>query len=225
MLTNGGDVEGLLEEVKEVVMSSRVNLSLLVDHINSLPNNHYHPDPNLKFRILYGGSTCAAPKIKEHVPSSFFSVEMSTAHLKSLNGVLPLRKKVDSIFKRKLGIFAEILAGAEVDVHETLLYHILPFLWGGKISEGVLKEVVAYVGALLGESKIVSTNKRVEELEAKVQEAERENEAMKRENETMKREIGEIKALLEEVVGKGRTGSTSGGARRSARKRGRKSGT
>ena len=208
-------------------MSSRVNLSLLVDHINNLPNNILL-DPNLKFKILYGGSTCAAPKIKEHVPSSFFSVDMSTAHLKSLDGIVPLHKKVDSIFKRKLGIFAEIFMGAEVDVHETLLYQILPFLWGDKISKGVLKEVVAYVSALLGESKIVSTNKRVEELEAKVQETEkenetmkrdnetmkRENETMKRDNETMKREFSEIKVLLEDVVGKGRTASPSG-ARRS----------
>ena len=136
-------------------MSSRVNLSLLVDHINGLPNNHHHLHPNLKFKILSGGSTCEAPaKIIEHVPSSFFSLEMSTAHLKSLSGITPLREKVDLIFKRRLGIFADILQCSMVEVPESLLYHILPFLWGGDVSKGVLNDIVTYIGSLLSEPRI-----------------------------------------------------------------------
>ena len=149
-------------------MSSRVNLSLLVDHINGLPNN-YHLDPNLKFKILYGGSTCESPaKIIEHVPSSFFSLEMSTAHLLSIDGIVPLHKKVDLIFKRRLGIFADILQCSTVEVPVSLLYHILPFLWGGDVSKGILKDVVTYVGSLLSEPKIVAMNKELKMLKAEV---------------------------------------------------------
>ena len=158
-------------------MSSRVNLSLLVDHINDLPKQYFydeheysfdsdipfdeianddvHLDPNLKFKILYGGSTCEAPaKITEHVPSSFFSLEMSAAQLKSLDDITPLHEKVHSIFKRRLGIFAGILQCSTVEVHESLFYNILPFLWGGDVLKGILNDVVTYVGSLLSEPKI-----------------------------------------------------------------------
>ena len=134
-------------------MSSRVNLRLLVDHINGLPNDDdVDLDPNLKFKILYGRSTCEAPaKIIEHVPSSFFCLEMSTAHLESLTDIIPLHEKVDRIFKRRLGVFADILQCSTVEVPESLLYHILPFLWGGDVSKGVLNDIVTYVGSLLSE--------------------------------------------------------------------------
>ena len=173
--------------MEEVVISSRVNLSLLVDHINGLPKRVYFrapewsdddessedatgeyffdndiPDdtpackikpflvPNLKFTILYGGSTCEAPaKIIEHVPESFFSLKMPPAHLLSLGGAFPLRDKVDLIFKRKLTIFVEILECCTVEVPESLLYHILPFIWGDNISNGVLHDIVLAVGKLL----------------------------------------------------------------------------
>ena len=180
MLTYDGDVEGLLHSVEEVVISSRVNLSLLVDHLGNRPSRSYYDDnydeymfdddipddapadeiepyldPNLKFTILYGGSTGPAPpKIQEHVPQSFFCLEMSPAHLKSLDDIPPLHEKVDLIFKRKLGIFADILQCSTVEVHESLLYHILPFVWGGDVSIGVLSDIVTYIGSLLSEPKI-----------------------------------------------------------------------
>jgi len=182
--------------VKEVVMSSRVNLSLLVDHINGLPNDDFDLDPNLKFKILYGGSTCAAPKITEHVPSSFFSLEMSTAHLLSINNIIPLHEKVDIIFKRKLGIFADILCAAKVKVHETLLHHILPFLWGGKVSKGVLQEIVASVGVLLGEPRMVAMKKKMEKLEGIVK-------SLTDDNAGVKEYFKEMKAIVDELRGGG----------------------
>ena len=133
-------------------MSSRVdNLRLLVEHINHTPNDDVHRDPNLKFTILYGGSTCEAPaKIIEHVPESVFSLKMSPAHfMLSLGVAFPLRDKVDLIFKRKLTIFVEILECCTVEVPESLLYHILPFIWGDNISNGVLHDIVLAVGKLL----------------------------------------------------------------------------
>ena len=138
-----------------------------------------------------------------------------------------------------------------VEVHESLLYHILPFLWGGDVSKGILKDVVTYVGSLLSEPKIVAIKKELKMLKAEAKRVMEDNESLKAEvkkmrvlkmendikivaaneevrkskedMERMKRELREIKGLLEEVAGKGGTDS-SFGARRSARKRGRKSG-
>ena len=174
-------------------MSSRVNLTLLVNHINGLPeamHGQQFLDSELKFKIVYGGLNCSAAKIIEHVPSSFFSLEMSTAHLLSINNIIPLHEKVDVIFKRKLGIFADILCAAKVKVHETLLHHILPFLWGGKVSKGVLQEIVASVGVLLGEPRMVAMKKKMEKLEGTVK-------SLTDDNAGVKEYFKEMKAIVD----------------------------
>ena len=222
MLTNEGDTRFLLNDIQEVVMSSRVNLELLTSYICGLPASYYFdslnevrryddvvaliPDmpflnPNLKFKILYGGNTCAVPaKIEEHVPESFFSLDISLAHLMSLRDIVPLHEKVHTIFKRKLVIFSEILQCSKVKVHETLLYRILPFLWGGKISEGVLKGVVAEIGRLLSEPKIVSTNKKVRELEDDNRRMKEDHKKMTEKIHNMEKEhVEEMNALKEEI--------------------------
>ena len=73
-----------------------------------------------------------------------------------------MREKVHSDFKAKLGIFADILKKecAKVEVPEVILYTILPFLWGDKISEGVLNDVVTYVGSLLDSDLVAPTTKK-----------------------------------------------------------------
>ena len=185
MLPNVRDVTGLLRNVKEVVLSSRVNVGQLVDYIIGLPKRvsssglsydedyfddgipdnvpadeiKFFLDPSLKFKVLYGGSTGAAPaKIIEHVPESFFSFEINSGS----DSVIPLREKVDSIFKRKIRIFAHVLqCSSKVEIHEALLYHILPFLWGGDISEGILRDTVAHVGKLLGDTGVLATSEGI----------------------------------------------------------------
>ena len=192
-------------------MSSRVdNLRLLVEHINHTPNDDVHRDPNLKFTILYGGSTCEAPaKIIEHVPESFFSLKMSPAHLLSLGGAFPLRDKVDLIFKRKLGIFAEILQfAAKVKVHETLLHHILPFLWADEVPMGLLQEAVTNVGWSVCKSvERNNRNRRLEKLEG-------DNLRLSEENEALKNEVRELKEALES---KSKTGD--GGERKRVKRK------
>ena len=60
ILSGGGDARGLLQGVKEVVMSSRVNLGLLVRHVNGTPTTDF--DPTLTFKVLYSGrASCSAP--------------------------------------------------------------------------------------------------------------------------------------------------------------------
>ena len=233
---------GLLHEVREVVMSSRISLELLIDHIGSLPERFYYNnqedryyfdnnddgipddapageiepylDPNLKFTILYGGSTGPAPaKIIEHVPESAFRLEMSPAHLKSLNGVVPLHEKVDFIFKRKLGIFADVLrcCCCKTEVPEALLHHILPFLWGGKISNSILKEVVAEVGNLLSDPKDAAlkvleeenekTKAAVRAAEVKVKTAEKKVKTAESKMKTMEAKMKKMEDEVEKIKG------------------------
>ena len=104
-------------------MSSRVNLSLLFDHINGLPNDYAHLDPNLKFRFLFNDS----------VPESFFSHEMS---LREVKGSDPssLRFRVDSAFKDHLctfaSLFASLLQCKVVELPKDVLYVLLPLIYG-----------------------------------------------------------------------------------------------
>ena len=193
MLTNGGDVQGLLYGVKEVVMSSRVNLSLLVDHINGIPNDEL--DPNLKFKILYSSSHGVAP-----IHDSFFTFEtypMQFKQLYKVGGRDALQDIAALFFTRKLALYADILRSTSVEVPVALLYNILPFLYGnaeGKESKQKIesmKEIVRGVGKLLA---------RADEY-AMLKNAVRENNAMKAEIDELKRTITE---LSEQSTGGGR---------------------
>ena len=81
----------------------------------------------------------------------------------------------------------------------SLLYHILPFLWGGDVSKGILKDVVTYVGSLLSEPKIVATNKEVRKLKADNERMKADNERMKADNERMKAEMKRMKAEMKRM--------------------------
>ena len=196
-------------------MSSRVNLSLLVEYINSLSNDEL--DPNLKFKILYGGSTCAAPaKINEHVPGSFFSFDVTAKMLSSFPeinvglGRDVLRDEIESKFDAKLPIFADILNlfGSTVELTEPLLYSILPFLWG-EVSSKILKETVTKVGKLLNNNpgrngnvkgkSVLQLEVELEKMKGEIGKMKEENEKMKGENEEMKGECERLQRQVEDL--------------------------
>ena len=103
-------------------MSSRVNLSLLVDHINGLVN-HIRPYPTLRFQFLFNDS----------VPKSFFSYEMLSREVLGSN-ISSLRFRVDSAFKDHLRTFAPLLASLlqckVVSLPKDVLYVLLPLVYG-----------------------------------------------------------------------------------------------
>ena len=119
-------------------MSSRANLSLLVDHINK-PNTHL--DSELKFRFLFN----------ENVAESFFSHEMSLTEVLRSNAS-SLRVLVDSAFKDHLCTFAPLFASLlhckVVPLPKDVLYVLLPLVYGefaGESRDGMLKDVVEEV--------------------------------------------------------------------------------
>ena len=133
-------------------MSSRVNLSLLVDHINNLPDDDVDVDPNLKFRILYCGpasvnTTNALPTLKQHFPESFFSFDVSTAELKKIDGE-SLHGKVQVSFMRKVCTYASLLRCKNAEPPEEILTILLPFIYGDVFSDEALGDVVAAAKSL-----------------------------------------------------------------------------
>ena len=143
-------------------MSSRVNLSSLVDHINGLTETYLSEgdegfgeelpsiDPELKFKIL---QSCAArgahPPLSSHISECFFSFDVSTEELKKL-GRRSLRSKVDSAFINKLSAYAALLQRKTFDIPEEVLYVLLPFLYGDSLTNPMLNDIVAKVGELMG---------------------------------------------------------------------------
>ena len=152
MLTNGGNVNGLFQSAKEVVISCKVNLSLLVDHINGLP--HYvNLDPNLKFKILYSSShTCstALPTLQQHYPKSFFSFDVSTEELQEID-TQSLQGKVQSAFTNKLSVYAAMLQRKTFLIPKEILYVLLPFIYGDIFAEKqiMLRDFAAQVDQLM----------------------------------------------------------------------------
>ena len=142
-------------------MSSRVNLGLLVDHINSLPETFldYRQkalpflDPNLKFKILYCGPTSststALPPINQHFPESFFSFDVSTEELKQM-AAQSLHGKVQSAFMDKVSAYAALLQHKTFEIPKEVLYVLLPFLYGDALTTPMLNDIVAMVGKLMG---------------------------------------------------------------------------
>ena len=157
MLTNGGDVRGLLHRVKGVAMSSRANLSLLLDHINNIPS-YVVLDPNLKFNILYSSPTTSTtlPPLKQHFPESFFTFDVSTEELKKIGGNF-LHGKVHAAFMNKISVYAGLMRRKTFEIPKDVLYVLLPFLYGKKLAAPMLNDIVAEVGELLGRTSEAQT--------------------------------------------------------------------
>ena len=144
-------------------MSSRVNLSSLVDHINGLPETYLvitggkpfrkevpFLDPDMMFNIL---QNCAArgacPPISSHISECFFSFDISTEELKKL-GRRSLRGKVDSAFEDKVSAYVDYLL-KPTNLPEDVLYFILPYIYGGEdcLTDKMLLQIVATAKKLL----------------------------------------------------------------------------
>ena len=86
-LHNGWDLEGLLHNVREVVISCKVDVQLLVNFIDLFEDKDVNGrpffHPNLKFRVLHCNSSgTALPPIGSHVPFSTFSYDVTREELK-----------------------------------------------------------------------------------------------------------------------------------------------
>ena len=154
-------------------MSSRVNLGLLVEHINSLPETFLTEheieymrkmcpflDPNLKFKILYSSPTTstALPPLNQHFPESFFSFDVSTEELKQIHSQSQsLHGKVQSAFTNKLSAYAGLLQRKTRKIPEDVLYVLLPFLYGGALTAPMLNDIVAEVRILIGTTMTITT--------------------------------------------------------------------
>ena len=137
-------------------MSSRVNLSLLVDHINNLPIGYFPNDvmldPNLMFKFLYcGAPSTARPPISSHISECFFSFDVSIEELKKI-GRRSLRRKVNSAFEDKVSAYADLLKPTTLP--EDVLYFILPYIYGGEdcLTGEMLAQIVATAKKLLAEA-------------------------------------------------------------------------
>ena len=133
-------------------MSSRVNLSLLVDHINGLPNNG-HLDRNLKFKVIYSSSltsttTSTLPTLRQHIHESFFSFDVTTEELKEMVGE-SLHGKVQNAFREEVSIYAGLLHREASELPKDVLYVLLPFLYGDTLTKRMLSDIVAEVEDLL----------------------------------------------------------------------------
>ena len=129
-------------------MSSRVNLSLLVDHINGLPNNG-HLDRNLKFKVIYSSSftsttTSTLPTLRQHIHESFFSFDVTTEELKEMVGE-SLNGKVQNAFREEVSIYAGLFPREASDFPKDVLYVLLPFLHGDTLTKRMLNDIVVEV--------------------------------------------------------------------------------
>ena len=135
-------------------MSSRVNLSLLVDHMNGLPY-YVNLDPNLKFKILYycgPTTTTAPPPLKRHFPESYFSYDVSTEELKQMAAQSSLQGKVQAAFNDKLSAYVALLQRKTFQIPEDVLYVLLPLLCGNALDDTMLADIVVEVGGLMAKT-------------------------------------------------------------------------
>ena len=149
ILSGGGDARGLLQGVKEVVMSSRVNLGLLVRHVNGTPTTDF--DPTLTFKVLYSGrASCSAPPppLSLHVPSSYSSLSVPLGSL----GSIPASRLHDAAgraFAEKNSIYAGVLSCKRRDLPSSVLHHILPLVHGRQLKTGDVNRIVEGVNEIL----------------------------------------------------------------------------
>ena len=155
MLSNFIKSRGVFHRVKEVVVSSRINLGKLVTYIGKLPKTLYNEQfmhPDLKFKVIHSSSPVAAPPIGEHVHESFFSVDFTLSELISFHRdeQITLREKVKSEFLKKVSPLVELRQSAPKELPKDVMYVILPFLYGTALTTPMLNSIVAEVGDLLG---------------------------------------------------------------------------
>ena len=125
-------------------MSSRVNLSLLIDHIHI----HEMGESNLNFKVLHSCSLLAAPPMNLHIHESLFSFDFTRDELLSFHknhaGLLSARVKFE--FTKTISTYAALLCCKRRELPESILYEILPFLGGETLPKAVLEEIVYSVG-------------------------------------------------------------------------------
>ena len=139
-------------------MSSRVNLGLLIGHIEGLPKCVRNLYPELKFKILYSSSNSTALPIEQHFPESFFSFDVYTSELRRiLSQSQSLHGKVQSAFTNKLSAYAALLQRETFEVPKDVLYVLLPFLHGDALTEPMLNGIVAAVGELMRTTTTTTT--------------------------------------------------------------------
>ena len=173
-------------------MSSRVNLSLLVDHINNLTK----PKMNCgrKFKLLYCGSpsrkanlSILPPPLERHVPESFFSFSASTKCLISLDGGddNTLCDEVEAAFTSRVSVYSDVLRCRDApQLPKEILYVLLPFEYGNIFGKdnNTLGQIVDRVGDLLS---------------APCRNLKKQNRNLKKENRNLKKEVEELKSEIE----------------------------
>ena len=154
-------VPGLLNRVSEVIVSSRVNVGRLAEHVARLPDkkiDEYESEdekddflcPDLTFKVIYSGSAMTCPRIEDHVHESFFSVCFTADELASLRwGWVTLRQRVDEEFSKKASSLAELLQCKSVELPKDVLYVVLPYLYGESLTKPMLRDIVVGVGKQL----------------------------------------------------------------------------
>ena len=158
MLSNRVRSRGVFRGVREVVISSRVDLRKLASYIGKLPKTFKKEpflDPNLKFKFLYSGSASSSPSINSHVHESYFSLDLTVGEVLSYNregGSLALRKRVDDEFCKAARELSLLLSSnSACGLPPEVLYVVLPFVHGGKITEEMIGEVVNAIGKVRSE--------------------------------------------------------------------------
>ena len=144
---------GLLRGVKEVVISSHVDLKSLVKHISALPM-HYMGEPFLEYDLtvkvlLSPRAAVSIPPIKEHIPQSFFSFETTPANVVSLyksQGDGALLAMVDSAFSDCVSIYCELLQSSNLPGE--VLHSVLPYAHGD-LTDLVLGEILGTINKLM----------------------------------------------------------------------------
>ena len=149
ILTNGGDVTYLLHQVKDVEISSMVNLGPLVEHLDKVPRAYAGISninipflfPNLKFKVVYS-----------NIPKSFFSFGVSKRDIESLcarGGNGALSSLVEASFVHTFSLFGPALQSRKnVELPKEILHFCVTFLYGDRLTYKVLEDISATVKKL-----------------------------------------------------------------------------
>ena len=109
-LRNGWDLEGLLHRVEQVVISSRIDVQLLINFIDMFEDfdveGRPYLHPELLFKVLHSdddddSSGGDLPPIDKHVPENVFSYDIGLLQLRAIQsegGRDALRHKVKSLY-------------------------------------------------------------------------------------------------------------------------------
>ena len=149
----------LLDGVKDVVMSSRMELEHWIEYLRSIrvPLPGVNPNPrNVRFKVLHccSTSTTSRPSLDiEHIPESLFYLDISPKKLMlkyEEGGENSVRLAVERSFMHKLATYAALLQCKAAKLPVEMLYNILPFVCGEELDMKVLESIVGKVNKLLG---------------------------------------------------------------------------